>query len=229
MYRIAMILLVAVSGPVLAQEERNCDPQAGLVDGSCHVEPPRPPWWTCDEDTYSTPQDRQVTAQQQHRLENFSLGIFSPALPGYGPQDSKFTRSDLIKRFGQPLSTRSKERRPYNPYDPMEILTSWEYQGFRIVTVASKPSPEVFWLEEGEVFDAKISLRYGVRVGQSINRWVQQFGRPNCSQRHPVYDGQYYFACGRDLDFSCVATYQIELFLDGSGKVQRMRWSHPLL
>lgn len=233
MFRIAVILLVAVSCPLLAEEERNCDPRAGLVDGSCYVEPPRPPWWTCESNTY----DKQhATPEQQRRLENFGLGIFSPALPGYGPQDSKFTRSDLVKRFGQPLSTRSEERRPYDPYDPMEILTSWEYRGFRIVTVASKPSPDVFWLEEGEIFDANVSLRDGVRIGQSIDRWTRQFGQPNCSQgvppfsqRHLVYDGQYYFACGKDKDVSCVATYQIELFLDGSGKVQRMRWSHPML
>ena len=223
MYRTAMILFVAVSCPSLAAEERNCDPRAGLVDGSCYVEPPHPPWWTCSENTNLTPQDLQVTAEQQRRLDDFGLSIFSPALPGYGRQDSKFTRSDLIKRFGQPLSTRSKERSPHDPTDPTEIVTTWEYRGFRITTVASKPKPELFWLDEGEIFDAKVSLRYGVRVGQSIHRWVKQFGRPNCnqgvprlSQRHLVYDRQYYSA-------------QIELYLDGSGKVQRMRWSYPMM
>jgi hypothetical protein len=222
-YRIAMILFVAVSCPLLAAEERNCDPRAGLIDGSCHVEPPRPPWWTCSENTYLTPQELQVTAEQQRRLDEFGLSIFSPALPGYRRQDSRFTRSDLIKRFGQPLSTRSKERLPYDPTDPMEIVTTWEYRGFRITTVASKPNPEVFWLDEGEIFDARVSLRYGVRVGQSIHRWVKQFGRPNCSegvpqhgQRHLFYDSQYYSA-------------QIELYLDPSGKVQRMRWSYPMM
>ena len=46
---------------------------------------------------------------------------------------------------------------------------------------------------------------------------------------HPVYDGEYYFACGKNKDVSCVATYQIELFVDGAGNVQRMKWSHPML
>lgn len=224
-----MILLVAVSCPLSAAEMRNCDPAAGLIDGSCQAESPRRPWWTCDADTYSTPQDRQVTAEQQRRLENFGLGIFSPALPGYGPQDFKFTRSALIKRFGQPLSTRSRERSPYDPTDPMEIVTTWEYRGFRITTVASKPHPDVFQLEEGEVFDAKVALRHGVRIDQPIHLWTRQFGRPNCSQQHPVYDGEYYFACGKNRDVSCVATYRIELFLDDAGRVQRMRWSHPML
>lgn len=224
-----MILLVTVSCPLSAAGERNCNPAAGLVDGACHIEPPRPPWWTCDADTYSTPQDRQVTAEQQRRLEDFGLRIFSPALPGYGPQDFRFTRSAVIKRFGHPLSTRSRERLPYDPTDPMEILATWEYRGFRITTVASKPHPDMFQLEEGEIFDANVPLRHGVRIGQSVDRWARQFGRPNCSQGHPVYDGEYYFACGKNKDVSCVATYRIELFLDASGKVQRMRWSHPML
>jgi hypothetical protein len=228
-HRIAMILLVAVSCPLSAAEERNCNPAVGLVDGTCHTEPPRPAWWTCDADTYSTPQERQVTAEQQRRLEDFGLRIFSPALPGYGPQDFRFTRSAVIKRFGHPLSTRSRERLPYDPTDPMEIITTWEFSGFRITTVAGKPHPDVFQLDEGEAFDAKVPLRHGVRIGQSIDRWTRQFGRPNCSRGHPVYDGEYYFACGKNKDVSCVATYQIELFVDGAGKVQRMKWSHPML
>jgi len=244
-YRIAMILLMAVSGTLSgdqgasAQESpsRDISRYKLYCDGvPCKAKPTNKPWWTCDEDTYLTPEDRRVSAQQLRRLEDFGLGIFSPALPGYGRQDSKFTRSDLIKRFGPPLSTRSVERLPYDPSTPMEVVTAWEYSGFRITTVASKPNPEELWIDEGEIFDATVSLRYGVRIGQSIQQWARQFGRPNCiqgvppfSQRHLVYDGQYYFACGKDKSVPCVATYQIELYLDGSGKVNSMRWSHPML
>jgi hypothetical protein len=231
-YRFATILFVTVACPALAAAQRNCDPRAGLVDGSCVVVRPVP-WWKCEDNTYDK---QRGNPEQQRRLENFGLGIFSPELPGYGPQDFKFTRSALIKRFGQPLTTSSKERQPYDPSDPTEILTSWEYRGFRIVTVASKPSPDVLWLEEGEIFDAKVSLQYGVRIGQSIDRWTRQFGQPDCrqgipphSQRHVEYAGQYYFACGKDKDMPCVATYQIELYPDGAGRVQRIRWSHPML
>ena len=232
---LATAWFMIASHSALAEDKPNCDPRLGLTDGSCYARPDRP-WWTCDENTYLTPQDRLVTEEQQRRLETFGLGIFSPALPGYGSQDAKFTRGDLIKRFGQPLSTRSAERKPYDPTDPMEVVTTWEYRGLSITTVASKPYPDVLWLDQGEIFDARVSLRYGVRVGQSIHQWARQFGRPNCnlgvpphSQRHLVYDGQYYFACGQDKNVSCVATYQIELYLDASGKVQRMRWSHPML
>jgi hypothetical protein len=66
-------------------------------------------------------------------------------------------------------------------------------------------------------------------VGQPIERWVRQFGRPNCGERHLVYDGEAYFACGENKDVPCVATYRIELFLDDSGRVRRMQWSHPML
>jgi len=240
-----MTLLMAVSCPLLvaqgafAQESlpRDVPRQELNCDGvPCKAKQIKQPWWTCGENTYLTSEDRRVSDQQKRRLEDFGLGIFFPALPGYGPQDSKFTRSALMKRFGRPLRTRSGERLPYDPSDPIEIATTWEYRGFRITTVARRPNPEVLWLDEGEIFDSKIPLRYGVRVGQPIHQWTQRFGRPNCnlgvpphSQRHLVYDGEYYFACGEDKDVSCVATYQVELYLDGSGRVQRMRWSHPML
>jgi hypothetical protein len=216
--------------PALAEDERNCDPRAGLVDGSCYADRPQEAWWKCVEgDTYSTPQERDVTEEQLRRLEDLGLGIFSPELPGYGPEFTNFSSADLTRRFGRPLSSESRERRPYDPGDPMEILTRWEYRGLRIVTVASKPKPDVLRVDRGEVFEANIALRHGVRIGQSIDLWEKQFGRANCSRGHPVYEGQYYFGCGRDKTISCVSTYRIELFLDGSGKVQRMAWDHPML
>jgi hypothetical protein len=215
--------------PALAEAERNCDPRAGLVDGSCVVEPPRQAWWKCRGDTYSTPEERSVTTDQQRRLEDLGLGIFSPELPGYGPEFTNFSSADLTRRFGRPLSSESREKRPYDPGDPMEILTRWEYRGLRIVTVASKPKPDVLRVERGEVFDANIALRHGVRIGQSIDLWAKQFGRADCSHGHPVYQGEHYFQCGRDKTISCVSTYRIELFLDGSGKVRRMAWDHPML
>ncbi len=245
MYRIPTILLVIVSCSWLAAQSglaqvsspRDVARYKLLCDGvPCRTKPLHQPWWICDETTYSTPQDRKVTEAQQRRLEKFGLTIFSPALPGYGLQNSRFTRADLMKRFGQPLSTKSAERLPYDPSDPVEVVTTWEYRGLRLTTVASKPHPDVLWIDQGEVFDASVPLLYGVRIGQSIGQWTRQFGRPNCnvgvpphSQPHWVYGGEYYFACGRDKKVSCVATYRIELYLDASGKVQRMKWSHPML
>lgn len=223
---ISMVLWAMTLGPALAQTERNCDPRAGLVDASCLPERPQAVWWKCEGDTYSTPKERDVTEEQLRRLEDLGLGIFLPELPGYGPEFTTFSSADLTRRFGRSLSSESREKRPYDPNDPMEILTRWEYRGLRIVTVASKPKPDVLRVERGEVFEANIALRHGVRIGQSIDLWEKQFGRANCSKGHPVYEGERYFACG---SVSCVSTYRIELFLDGSGKVQRMAWDHPML
>jgi hypothetical protein len=180
------------------------------------------------------PQELQVTAKQRSRADDFGLRIFSPELPGYGPTYFTFTRSNLLKRFGQPLRTKSRERLAYDPGDPMEILTTWEYRGFRITTRASKPKPDEVQLEEGEIFGANISLRYGVRIGQTIDRWVRQFGQPNCSERHLANEEEFhlvyesdYSPCGRNT--TCDGPYQVDMFLDGSGKVKSIKWSYPMM
>ena len=98
--------------------------------------------------------------------------------------NESFSRSDLIKSFGQPLETRSKKvmTRPQDPSDKpvLMVITTWEYPGFRIITTAEDSSPGVLWITEGEVHDAKVSLGHVVRVGQSIEQWERQFGRPTC-------------------------------------------------
>jgi hypothetical protein len=142
MYRIAMVLFMVVSCPLLAEEVKNCDPAAGPVNDMCPI-PPSLTWWKCDE---WPPEERQVpTAEQQHRLLKFAVGIFSPELPG--DYSSAIPRKVLETRFGQPLSTRSKERLAYDPGDPMEIVTTWEYREYRITTVASKPKPDELSIE----------------------------------------------------------------------------------
>jgi len=226
-YRLTMILLMAVSSPLLAEEKPNCDPNVGVVDKSCQVEAPRV-WWACDEDTDLTPDERQVTEQQQRRLESFALGIFDPELPGYGLPDFRFSRADLIKRFGEPRSAKSKDRFSYDPIDRTEIVTTWEYPGLTITTVARRSTPDELELTEGEIVDATVPLRHGLRVGQPIERWVEQLGRPNCYHRHVIYEGEYYFECGEGNSYSCIATYQADLFVDNSGRVQRVKWSHPM-
>lgn len=229
MYRIVLVLLMTASCPLLAEEVRNCPQNSVTTAGSCHAQPTRQSMM-CDEERNMTPRELESSQQQLRRLRNFALGVFSPGLPGYDLREAWFSRADLIKRFGQPLRTKSREVSPYDPSDPIEIETTWEYRGFRIVTAASKPRPDNFQLREGEVFDARVSLRYGVRVGQPIELWMRQFGRPItfCSE-HLNYEGEYYFQCGKNNRMSCVATYLIQLFLDDSGKVQSMRWSHPML
>jgi hypothetical protein len=186
-------------------------------------------WWKCRGGTDSRPKERKASADQERRLSDFGLGIFSPELPGYGAEFTTFSRTDLTRRFGPPLSTESTERRPRGATEPMEILTNWQYRGFKIVTVASKSNPDALTVERGEVFDAKVALRHGVRVGQPIDLWVRQFGRPGCRNGHLVYRGEHRFACGRDKASTCVSTYRIELFLDGAGRVRLIAWDHPVL
>jgi hypothetical protein len=237
MYRIAIILYMTLSGSLLAEEVKNCNPGTGHVDSLCSAEPSST-WWKCEG---WPPEDRQqITAEEKHRLETFALEIFSPKLPGYGPgYSSAIPRNVLIKRFGQPLSTKSIERNAYDPGDPMEIVTTWEYPGFRITTIASKPKPDMLGIEWGQIFGANVSLRYGVRIGQPIDRWVKQFGQPKCSEGHSanekeihlVYEqeGELFIPSIEDKSMSLLETYQIDLFLDGSGKVKRLSWSHPMM
>jgi len=229
---IALIVLVAVSCPVLAQDEPNCDPKAGLIDGSC-VREPDVPWWTCNRYMYRKP---EATPEQLRRLENFGFGIFSP-IPGYGLAGPRFSRDDVIRRLGQPLSAKSRKV-PRDPRDPTDKvlwdMTTWEYPGFRITTGAGPARPDRLWLEEAEIFGANVPLPHGVRIGQSIERWARQFGQPDCnhggpqgSERYLVYTGEAdYSPCENEFG-GCLAIYQIDVFLDGSGRVRRIKWFHP--
>src|SRR5882672_2942708 len=148
MYLIAIILFVAVSRPVLAEEERNCDPRAGLTDGSCYLRP-EAPWWKCQRDSYYVP---PTTPDQQRRLKDFGLGRFFPKAPGPDRMDDKLLRSDLIKWFGRPLRSSSKKVRanPQDPYDKaLRVITTWEYPGFRITTAAEESNPDIVWIDGG--------------------------------------------------------------------------------
>jgi len=195
--------------------------------------PPQGPWWKCEGDYSGPPR----TPDQQRRLEDFGLDRFSPKAPGPDRMDESFSRSDLIKSFGQPLRTRSKKvlRDPQDPYDKaLLVITTWEYPGFRIITAADESSPGVLWIDGGEVLDAKVSLGHGVGVGQSIEQWERQFGRPTCrpEQVPPFRRERFayeweasYFACTEDKTYPCAGAYEVELHIDGSGRVTRMTWS----
>ena len=146
-----MILIAIISCPASAQEERNCDPKAGLVDGSCYI-PRTAPWWKCeDENTHMTSPERGVTPEQQQRLEKLSLTLFASNVPDYGPNAPKTSRLDLISRFGQPVSVKSTEV-PRDPLDRADavlwVVTTWEYRGLRITTLGEQTSPDQFWVDE---------------------------------------------------------------------------------
>ena len=208
-------------------------PQHRLGPTLVVVRKPEGPWWKCQGDNDDGP---PRTPDQQRRLEDFGLDRFSPKAPGPNRTDQRLSRGDLMKRFGQPLRTSSKKipRDRQDPYDKaLRIITTWEYPGFRIVTAAEESSPNVLWIESGEFFDAKISLDHAVGVGQSIEQWERQFGRPQCRmdeepplRRHFQYEWEAsYFACTEDKTYRCQGAYQMELYIDASGKVVRMTWS----
>ena len=195
--------------------------------------PPQGPWWKCEGDYSGPPR----TPDQQRRLEDFGLDRFSPKFPDPDRMDDKLSRSDLIKWFGRPLRTNSRNipRDPRDPYDKVIWeVTTWEYSGFRITTAADESNPDEVWIQGGEVFDAKVSVGHGVRVGQSIEQWERQFGRPTCrpEQVSPfgrerfAYEWEAsYFACNEDKAYPCAGAYEVELHIDGSGTVTRMTWS----
>jgi len=89
----------------------------------------------------------------------------------------------------------------------------------------------VLWVEGGEVFDAKVPLGQGVAVGQSIEQWPRQFGRPDCLPGYAPYKpGRFeylweasYFACTENN--TCGGAYRMELQIDAVGKVVRVTWS----
>lgn len=237
MYLIAIILVVTVSYPVLAEEDRKgvkAVVEHGLQPGDrVIVYPSDAPWWKCEWNSDSAP---ARTPDQQRRLEDFGLDRFSPKAPGPGRMDDKFSSSDLIKWFGRPLGTHSKKVRadPQDPYDKsLRVITTWEYPGFRIITAAAESSPDVLWIDGGEVFDAKVSLGHGVGVGQSIEQWERRFGRPDCLPDYaPFKPARFeylweakYFACTEDETYPCAGNYRVELHIDASGKVARMTWS----
>lgn len=170
--------------------------------------------------------DPEPTPEQRKRMEYFGLVVFSPPLPGHGLQSHRVLRGNLLKRFGHPLRVEEKERSPRDPSNPVEIVTTWVFPGLILITIASKPTPDVLWVKSVEVNDAKVALRYGLRVGRSLDHWVSLFGPPARREGYLQYGGEYYYACGDDKLTSCGAAYQIRLFLDSSNKVRRITWSY---
>jgi hypothetical protein len=223
-----MILIAIIPCPAVAHEARNCDPRAGLVDGSCYV-PRSVPWWKCEDNTQLTLRQREVTSAQQQRLEKLSLTLFASTVPDYRPDAPGVSRGDIVALFGQPGSTES-ETLPLDPLgDPSDtqrwISTTWKFPGLKITTIGPQTSPDRFWVESGEISGAKVSLPYGVRVGQPIDRWKREFGQPNCIDGRPTYES--HFPYGEELWFFGPALYRIVLFVDKAGKVRRISWDHP--
>jgi len=182
------------------------------------------PWWRCSC-TADCPLTPLRTPDQQRRLEDFGRDRFIPA-PGPDRADRTFPPSELIARFGPPLRTRSEKIRevPQDPDDKsLLVVTTWEYRGFRIVTQAAESEPDLLWMESGEAFDEKLSLGHGVGLGQPIEQWERQFGRPNCGPAHSVV--YKWDVCPTEDD--CSLDFQVLLRLDTSGKVEHMEWSGP--
>ncbi len=229
---LAIAWFIIASYPALAEDKPNCDPRLGLTDGSCYARPD-PPWWTCEDDRY---REKEVNPDQQKRLDAFALRLFTPKPQGPDEMNRYFPRSELVKRFGTPTGSKSKKVRA-SPQDPTDdtiwAMTTWEFPGFRIATRAEEPGSDALSIEEGEIFDASVSMRDGLRIGQSIDRWVDRFGRPECRMRqiapfgrdHVAYKwNASYFACTADKTYPCEGAYRIELYLDAAGQVKRMKW-----
>lgn len=194
------------------------------------VAQPAPFWWQCGQ---SSPEDQSPsTTEQEQRLTKFAFGIFSSAITD--AQSPKIPRKTLLTLLGTPISTKETERNPYDPGDPTEIVTTWEYSGFNITTVASKPKPDQLSIEMGTVTGTDVPLLFRLRIGQSIDRWIYQFGKPVCEHEQSSDNKEFSLVYHKTISVpckigSCVATYRIELLLDGSGKVKRLHWSYPML
>lgn len=194
------------------------------------VAKPAPIWWQCGWD--SPEEAPAITKEQEQRLTKFAFGIFSPALTDV--QTPRIPRETLLTILGTPISTSVTEKDPYDPTTPKEIVTIWEYSGFSITTVASKPKPDQLFVEMGTVTGTHVPLLFGLYIGQPIDQWTQQFGKPVCNRQQSsdnkefslLYDNTISVPCKIG---TCVASYRIELLLDDSGKVKRLHWSYPML
>jgi len=170
---------------------------------------PKPPgpWWKWTGDAIA--EAPAATEEQAGRLAEFASNRFSPK--GLG---QTFSRSRLIEWYGRPgrVSAMKVRRDPQDPDDKtMMIVTTWEYHGLTIVTRAEESSPDALTIARGEVTDARVSLSHGVAVGQPIEQWERQFGRPQCGSRRLAYESS--------------GNYEIGLEIDGLGRVFRVTWS----
>lgn len=180
------------------------------------------PWWTCQYDEEPKPR----TPEQQRRLENFSRDRFSLKASGSDRRDAVFSRSDLVRVFGPPLDV-ARKKVPRDPQDPtdktLRIATTWKYRGLTIVTVAEESSPDRLSISEGDVYDAGIVLGSGVGVGQPIDQWERQFGRPRCTVAEmselSQYNGRHAFEYGWEDRVG-----EMRIITDASGKVVRVTW-----
>jgi hypothetical protein len=223
---IGLLLALFVAGKVLAQGVG-----ASVTTRIPDPEPPKPPgpWWECGGENLGA----NVTPEQQRRLvasgrERFSL------TPGDGPGRRWYSAADVLKRFGKPDLTRNDTVvfRAMTPdeKDHVILVTSWDYPGFRILTGAAPARPAVLWIRSVEVFDARVALLHGLRVGQSIDQWERELGRPECDElvsgRSSALSDSWtadYFACAPGE--SCrEENYNLALEIDAGGAVTKVIW-----
>jgi hypothetical protein len=185
---------------------------------------PAEPWWKCPEPTDTQRwwdpnnlRERPRAASQARNLDAFGNDRFGVGGGKY------FSRAALIERYGKPLRT-SSAKEAIDRLDPPATLTTWEYPGFRIVTAADGPKRRLrVW--RGEVFDPKVELGADVAVGQSIEQWEKAFGRPDCDRGFLQYEwwSSSLSGCG---DHPCQEYFRMDISIDASGRVVRVKWLH---
>ncbi len=180
------------------------------------------PWWTC----VNREQPKFRTPEQQRRLQEFARDRFTLKDPGSGRRDEVFSRRELIRRLGSPVDTRS-EKIPADLQDRTSnkflVETTWNYPGFRIITHADESTPDRLSIWEAEVSDAKTPLGTGVGLGQSIDEWARQFGRPYCGGPVGMPPNVRY-----GLLFDLDSLHMIDVHVDASGKIVHVTWSNVI-
>jgi len=138
-----------------------------------------------------------------------------------------------MSRFGTPhrVSHRPCQDSDPDPSDPPCVETTFEFNGVKIVADASHPadgSRELLRVHTVEVTTAAIELKYGLRVGQPLAKFIELFGESRdgaLTAEMAGYDDVAYFACGENKDITCAVSFGLGLTLDQKQRVRKVATS----
>ena len=167
--------------------------------------------------------------KQRKQLYLFVMQIFQRPLPGLEHGSNWVKRRDIMRRFGTAHRISEREFLTRDPYDPPYVETAFEFDGIRIIAhsprIADGTKADLLQVSKVDVTSSVIQLKYGIRVGQPLMRFVQLFGEVEEGHLTPekaTYSDVAYYACGERKDITCVVAYELELVLDQEQRVRKV-------
>ncbi|MFQ6022507.1 MAG: hypothetical protein ACE5NW_07280 [Acidiferrobacterales bacterium] len=169
------------------------------------------------------------TDKHRERMDALAYEIFEPKVPGLEYHGRGVNSKDLFERFGEPvtISIETWRHRDPPPGGPAEIEgLTWQFPRMIVKTVSYPPSadhrPEKVLITAIDISSANYALKHGLRIGQPASTFISILGEPNYRNNQKL---EYLVEDWIELENRThIDSYQIHMFLDNEGKVEKIVW-----